>query len=236
VVWPFWSPLWYSYYPDYADIYQYYPAYYGYPYPDCLGENAYASAISAPPEAMAQSALYASGPDPGADAQGGPEAASAARFRTDALAAFRRGDYREAARMANHALVDAPGDPKAHELMSLVLFALKEYRGAAVEAHAAVTLGPIGDWPALYAYYNDEQVYTKQLRALEQYLSKHPTAADARFVLAYHYLMTGSEKEARDHLEKVLAETPWDKTAERLLGQTKGTKGVPAPPKPSGGS
>ena len=50
--------------------------------------------------------------------------------------------------------VDAP-NPRAHELISLALFALGQYGPAASEAHAAMALGTIADWKDLYAYYND---------------------------------------------------------------------------------
>ena len=59
--------------------------------------------------------------------------------------AFRSGNYREALRLAGHAAVDSPQDPAVHELMSLALFASKDYRGAALEAHAALSLGPAID-------------------------------------------------------------------------------------------
>ena len=48
-----------------------------------------------------------------------------------AFAAFKTGEYRQALRLANHAAVDAPRDPRVHEAMSLALFAINDYRGAA---------------------------------------------------------------------------------------------------------
>ena len=47
--------------------------------------------------------------------------------------------------------MDAPRNAKVHELISLALFALGNYRPAASEAHAAMALGPIADWNDLYA-------------------------------------------------------------------------------------
>ncbi len=144
---------------------------------------------------------------------------SSAAFRTDALDNFRRGDYRQAARLANHALVDAPRDAKSHELMSLVLFAMGEYQGAAMEAHAATALGPVSDWATLYSYYGDMPTYTRQLNALEEYVTKNPSAPEAHFVLGYHYMMMGHPKEARIQFAKVVALAPRDQAAAALLKQ-----------------
>ena len=82
------------------------------------------------------------------------------QYAEQARESFRDGDYRQALRLAQHAAIDMPRDPAVHELMSLVLFALKDYRGAAIEAHAALALGPPIDWPTLYAYYGNADTYT----------------------------------------------------------------------------
>ena len=66
-----------------------------------------------------------------------------------------------------------------------------------------------------YAYYGDLPTYTRQLDALAQYIGEHPSAADARFVLAYHDLMMGHSGPAAAELEKVWAPCPrtgWQKT------------------------
>jgi Flp pilus assembly protein TadD len=54
------------------------------------------------------------------------------------IQAFQQGNYRDALRLASHAAVDSPRNARVHELLSLPMFALKDYRGAAMEAHAAV--------------------------------------------------------------------------------------------------
>ena len=87
------------------------------------------------------------------------------KFYSKARAAFLHGDYQNALRLASHAAVDAPRNPKVHELISLALFALGNYGPAAGEAHAAMALGPIADWKDLFGYYNDAEKYTAQLAA-----------------------------------------------------------------------
>ncbi len=100
--------------------------------------------------------------------------------------------------LGGHAAVEAPQNAKVHELISLALFALNDYRAAATEAHAAMALGPIADWNTLYGYYGDAAKYTDQLRALEKSVATAPESAPGRFLLAYHYLMTRLEGERQD--------------------------------------
>ena len=75
-----------------------------------------------------------------------------------------------------HAAVDEPRNAKIHLLMSLGMFATGEYRGAAMEAHAAAALGKVPDWPEVFGIYGDANVYTEQLRALEKYVREKPAS------------------------------------------------------------
>ena len=59
-----------------------------------------------------------------------------------------------------------------------------------------MAMGKIAEWSDLYAYYNDVNKYTTQLRALEKAASDNPKAAADHFLLGYHYLMTGSPPNA----------------------------------------
>ena len=134
-----------------------------------------------------------------------------------ALEAFHTGQYAEAARRASHAAIEMPKNPKVHELASLALFALKDYRGANMEAHAALALGPAADWNTLFAYYGDVNTYQQQLDALASYIGQHPKAFDVRFVLAYQDLMMGHKDAAKDELEQVAKGVSEDKLAAQLL-------------------
>lgn len=228
VVLPLWFSFGYSYYPG---CYSYYgPGYDGYAYVDYYGSgDAYADLPAPPPEdsladaggapaepAVAPGDQAAAPPEAEADS---PEAEAGRQFHADALSAFQGRDYREAARLANHAVIERPRDRKVHELLSLALFAAGEYRGAAMEAHAVAALGPVSDWPTLYRYYNDLPTYEKQLEALGEHVRKNPTSLDARFLLAYHDLMLGHAKEAKELLAEIVAKVPKDKQAAELLKQ-----------------
>ncbi len=154
-----------------------------------------------------------------------PEAAGdwGNQFMVAARDAFHKGSYSDALRLASHAAVELQQSAKPHETMALALFALKDYRGANMEAHAALALGPAADWPTLYTYYDNLPVYQKQLDELVAYIKAHPDAADARFVLAYHDLMLGDKDAAKVQFEKVLAKVPQDQLAAKLLTSVGGT-------------
>ena len=159
---PFFSPGWYDWYgwPGYND-YGYYSDWPSYYYGDVNGPIGTSVTYAAPEEATNEQGSTSEGES----------------FAEQAREAFVNGNYREALRLAGHAGVETPRDAAVHELMSLSLFALKDYRGAALEAHAALSLGPPIDWPTLFAYYGNVETYTKQLRALETYVKDNPKSA-----------------------------------------------------------
>jgi Flp pilus assembly protein TadD len=234
----FWFPWWYNdSWPSYG---------YGYSGPYSYGPAIYPAAVVSQPEAVQTD--YVDTAAQNADAQpAAGESAAGGEFFAQATSAFQNGQYRDALRLANHAAVESPQNPKAHELISLAMFASAEYRGAAVEAHAALAFGPPADWATLYAYYGDDATYTNQLRALEKYSHDNPTAADARFLRAYQYLMMGHTPQALDQLREAVKLTPNDKLAAELLkkygegdaGKDRLVPPAPAPlpanPTPSGG-
>ncbi len=203
--------------------------YYGAGYPPANEAAAFYDAADSQPVAAAPVAEPSGAPG---DAEAVGDASVGQRFFADALTAFQQKDYRQAARMANHAMIEIPQDARVHELLSLALFAMGDYRGATMEAHAALTQGTIGDWPRVYSYYQDQPTYAKQLSELEQYVKKNPTSLDARFVLGYHYLMLGYRAEAKKQLAPVVSKAPWDKVAVQLLKQAEGEATALPPPNP----
>jgi hypothetical protein len=132
--------------------------------------------------------------------------------------------------LASHAAIDMPRSAKIHELISLALFAQGEFRGAAMEAHAAVALGPLSDWPTLFSYYGNVETYDKQLDALVKYVGEKPSALDGRFLLAYHNLMMGHTQEGKEQLAQLVGMAPQDKLAAEFLKHLGGTPVTVAKP------
>ena len=214
--WPSWGlsvglggPYYYDYYG--ADYYEVpymvsSPAYEAVPYTANYGptEAEAAATTAAPPQTGGETSdFYAQGTE-----------------------AFLQGEYQAATRLAAHASIDDPRNPSVHLLMSLGLFAVGEYRGAAMESHAVVALGKTPDWPALFGFYGNVKPYTEHLRALEKYVRENPKAPEGRFLLGFHYMMGGHKDTAKDEFLQALKLTPKDRLAAQLLTQVGGT--VPA--------
>ena len=133
-----------------------------------------------------------------------------------ARSASGQGDYKQALGLANQALKSMPSDATLHEFRAMCLFALGQYREAAATLNAVLAVGPGWDWTTMASLYPDVEVYTAQLRKLEAYVKANPTAADARFVLAYHYLTTDSAEAAARQLSYVVNSMPNDAVAKQL--------------------
>jgi len=146
---------------------------------------------------------------------------AAQSYFDQALVAFRSGDYRAALRAAAHAGIEDPKNARTHELASLALFASGEYRGAAIEAHAALALGPASNWDAIVAYYGGvNEQFTTQLRSLERFSSEKPQAAEAQFLLGYLYQGMGYAEQSKSRFAEAARLAPKDELANKLAGLT----------------
>jgi len=140
-----------------------------------------------------------------------------------ARAAFRDGHLAVAVKLTDQALARMPNDPSLHEFRALAMFALGRYDEAAAALYAVLSVGPGWDWSTMIGLYPDTETYTRQLRALEAYGSQNPKSAQARFVLAYHYLTAGHAAEAIGQLKDVVALQPRDRLSAQLLQQLQPT-------------
>ena len=142
--------------------------------------------------------------------------------------AFYDGNYDKAMELTNQSLVSFPKDPIVHEFRALVLFAQGKYQEAAATLNSVLATGPGWDWTTLSSLYPSVDVYTKQLRALEDYQKKNADAGYAHFVLAYHYLTAGHNDAAARQLKEVLQAVPQDQVAKELLALVAGPEDQPA--------
>jgi len=174
-----------------------------------------------------------------------PESISASSeggaFFAQAEDAFRQGEYRDAIRLAHHAAIESPRNPKAAELGSMAMFASGDYRGAATQARAALAFGPPADWKTVLDYYGGaETAYTSQLRSLEKYVRDNPSAPEGHFLLAYQYLMTGYDQAAMKQFDEVEKIAPDDKftseLVQKLASQPSDSETLPPPQAAAGGA
>ncbi len=130
---------------------------------------------------------------------------------------FLAGNYDAALSLANQASAVFPDDATVHEFRSLALFALGKYREAAAGLYAVLSAGPGWDWTTMSSLYPDQDVYTEQLRKLEQYQKDNPQSAEASFVLGYQYLTCGYSDAAAKQFKHSLELNPKDRVARILL-------------------
>ena len=104
-----------------------------------------------------------------------------------------------------------------HEFRAQTLFALGRYQEAAGVEYAVLSAGPGWDWTTLSSLYPNVDVYTKQLRALEDYRNQHPDDGAVRFLLASQYITCGYSDNAATELKSVIKLNPQDQLSQQLL-------------------
>ena len=144
-----------------------------------------------------------------------PPPASPATAPFDAAReAFQQGDYQTALDQADQAIKASPSDPDLHQFRALCLFALGKYKERAATLYSVLANGPGWDWTTLSSFYPATPVYTERTAGVEAYSQKNPDSADARFNLAYQYLVTGHNPQAIEERAD-----PDQAAAERPAGQ-----------------
>ena len=133
-------------------------------------------------------------------------------------ASFLQGDLDSALSAISQAILLTPHNHDMHQFHSLVLFARQEYCKSATVAYAVLQDGPGWTWEALQAFYPSADIYTNQLRSLEQYVTTNASQANVRFLLGYHYLMLNHTDVARRQLTLGVELRPADKLSPRILG------------------
>ena len=158
------------------------------------------------------------------------DAATADKLITDAGMQFRQQDFAAAIRSAGRATMTEQPDPRAHQILWLALQANKDYKGAAIEAHALAQLGATPSWSVVASSYDDPAQFEPHLRALEQYVGRNKDADYAAFLLGYDYLVLGHRKAAEGWLGKAAKLDGSDFVAQGLLQSlTEDPSGVAKP-------
>jgi tetratricopeptide (TPR) repeat protein len=146
-----------------------------------------------------------------------PQLSAALKALDAGREAFRNKDYDQALKKTDEALEHVPRDPAFHEFRALVLFARGEYRAAAAAIYAVLAVSPGWDWTTLSSMYADSDELTIHLRQLETYRKQHTDAADASFLLAYHYTTFRHPASAVKQLRNVAKLLPDDNLIPPLL-------------------
>jgi tetratricopeptide (TPR) repeat protein len=129
---------------------------------------------------------------------------------------FMDGKYVEATAEAELALKVLPGDRTIHEFRALCMFARKLYKEGAAALYAVLAAGPGWDWKTMSALYPDNDTYTAQLRALEQYVKDNTKDAQGRFLLGYHYTVLEDKDSAAEQFRYASELQPKDQLSKQL--------------------
>lgn len=142
-------------------------------------------------------------------------------YIAESQSAFKQRDYLKALDFANKAVGEAPGDGALHEYRALVLFALGKYSEAAGVLNPVLAGGPGWDWTTMISLYDAQETYMQQFKGLQAYSASKPDAADARFLLGYHYMVCGYLEEATAEFEAAAKLQPADTVSAQLRDLTK---------------
>src|SRR5262249_3938214 len=140
---------------------------------------------------------------------------------------FMNSDYPLALAKLDTTLKTMPHDTVVHEFRALVLFALKKYPESAAAVYAVLSSGPGWNWTTMVSLYPSVDVYTAELRELENFAKQNPKSADAHFLLGYHYLTMDHEKNAAEQFQTALTQLPDDKLLKQLVAMTASRTGSP---------
>jgi tetratricopeptide (TPR) repeat protein len=135
--------------------------------------------------------------------------------------AFKRGDYVTAMSAVDEALGHTPGDVTLHEYRALIMFALGKYADAAGVLNPVLASGPGWGWETMIGFYNGSEAYNDQLRKLEAHVKGRPDAADSRFLLGYHYMVSGHTEQSYEQFAKAAELQPADSISRQLRDLTK---------------
>lgn len=212
-----WAFGYYNYYNPYASAGTVYIDNSSYDYSQPIVMTPDETSLSADP--TAEAAVYEI-PDSGMDAF--------EQARSD----FYDGKYEEALKSTDAALQEMPNDTVIHEFRALVTFALGKYQDSAATLYAVLSVGPGWDWTTMSSLYPNVEVYSNQLRALEEYCRQNKDDMSCRFVLAYHYTTGGHAEEAGQLYEAIVKQNPKDSVSKQLLLQIDPEYELPNAPEP----
>ncbi len=134
--------------------------------------------------------------------------------------AFRAGQYQEALRHWQHAMVDDPNNGAVVLLMGQAMFALGQYEAAANTVQMAMQILPEAEWGNVVKnytqLYGNIEDYTNQVRAAEKARDSQPDDGAIRFLLGYHFGYLNYPKQAVRELDKALDVEPRDVGSQKL--------------------
>ncbi len=142
-------------------------------------------------------------------------------------------EYAAAQQAISVALQREPKNAALLQLKSLIAFAQADFQQSAATAYSAMTLGRAFNWNMVQQLYPSVAEYTEQYHQLASLAKEKPEQAQLQFLLAYHHLVLGHQKEGRMALEQAQKNLPQDKLIPLLLSQLPKDQPLDAAPTPA---
>jgi len=133
---------------------------------------------------------------------------------------FRNGQYDQAVRAWQHALVDRPNNGGLVLLLGQGLFQTANFGEAAGAVQHGLAMLPQERWGAIVSQYarlyGATGDYTASLRTLEKARNDNPKDPALHFLLGYHYAYLGYPREAVRELDEAIKAAPGDDIAKKV--------------------
>jgi tetratricopeptide (TPR) repeat protein len=144
---------------------------------------------------------------------------------------FKQGMYASAQADAERAIRLVPNDPTMHEFRALCQFARGQYQEAAATIYAVLSTGPGSDWNTIGALYPNPDVYSLQLRALEDTIRGGGNESWRHFLLAYQYMVLGERDAALGEFRVAASLNDRDQLSPRICELLERGGSVQVPPR-----
>ncbi len=144
----------------------------------------------------------------------------AADYQVHAEKLFRAGQFGDALRAVQHAIVEDPTNGKLFLFQGQILLAMGDYSTASNLLQYATDSLDSKDWG--YVIENRTSFYkpsafADQIKELKQAIRKSPGDGQAQFLLGYQYFYSGSPQDAGTHLSRAIELDAHRDLARRLL-------------------
>ena len=161
-------------------------------------------------------------------------------YQVHAERLFRNGQFKEALRAVQHAIIEDPANGKLFLFQAQVLLATGDYATASNLLQYATDSLESKDWGFVIenrAAFYKPSAYAAQVARLKKAVEKTPEEGHSQFLLGYQYLFSNRDKDASVHLSRAIDLNTHRDLAARLLvyasDRVSVPEAIPVPPPPS---
>lgn len=147
------------------------------------------------------------------NAYSGEPGSLAESFYRQSVEAFQKGEYSQASRFVDHAIVEDSASGVLRVYASQCLLASSEFEASAAALNDGLQNLPQSQWGSEVKNFRDlykRNDYVTHIKHLEKFAAAKPEAAYANALCAYHFFYLGHADAARRHLDAARKANPED--------------------------